>query len=101
MTGKAGTAVVIDGRIWHSTGRNVSGDDRIAALTYFSAPQFRTQENIAVGVAQEVLDEADDDLRALLGFKVWNGYGRIEWPDDPWIARGQRSLGELRPKGSG
>ena len=97
MTGKAGAAAVIDGRIWHSTGRNLGSADRVAALTYFTAPQFRTQENIAVGVAQEILDDADDDLRALMGFQVWNGYGRIENPKDSWITRGQRSLGELRP----
>ena len=94
----AGTAVVLDGRTWHSTGRNVGSGDRLAALTYFCAPQFRTQENLTVGTSQEVLDRASPELLALLGFKVWNGYGRIESPKDTCIRRGQSSLGELRPK---
>ncbi len=94
----AGTALVFDGRTWHSTGANVSDSPRIGVLTYFCGPQFRQQENMVAGTAPEVLDQASPDLLELLGFKLWQGYGRIESPHDESIVRGQTSLGELRPE---
>ena len=53
---------------------------------------------MVAGTAPEVLAEASPDLLALLGFKLWQGYGRIESPHDDYIARGQTSVGELRPE---
>ena len=41
--GSAGTVVILDGRIWHSTGPNHSDNLRIGIATYFCAPQFRQQ----------------------------------------------------------
>lgn len=94
----AGTAMIFEGRVWHSTGSNVSASSRIGALTYFCAPQFRQQENLVSGTKQEVLDNASQELLGLLGFKLWNGYGRIESPKAEWISRGETGLGELRPE---
>ena len=37
-------------------------------------------------------------LLALLGFKVWNAYGRIESPAVEFISPGETSLGEMRPE---
>ncbi|MAZ53393.1 MAG: hypothetical protein CMO31_05180 [Trueperaceae bacterium] len=91
----AGTAVIFDGRIWHGTGANISGGSRFGLLTTFCGPQFRTQENYTVGVAREVIEEASLDLLALLGLKIWNGYGRIESPTAEFIEPGETSLGEL------
>ena len=76
----AGTAVVLDARTWHGTGAHTGTEDRLALLSTFCGPQFRPQENLTMGTHREVIDGADDDLRALLGFKVWNAYGRIESP---------------------
>ncbi|MEM7128910.1 MAG: phytanoyl-CoA dioxygenase family protein [Chloroflexota bacterium] len=94
--GKAGTAMVFDGRIWHGTGANVSNVNRYGILTTFCGPMFRPQENFIVGTEQAVLDEASDDLLALLGFKIWNAYGRIESPTADYITREERSLSEMR-----
>jgi ectoine hydroxylase-related dioxygenase (phytanoyl-CoA dioxygenase family) len=91
----AGTAVIFDGRIWHGTGANASEGSRLGLLTTFCGPQFRTQENYTVGIAREVLDEASPDLLALLGLKIWNGYGRIESPTAGFIEPGEASFGEL------
>ena len=66
-------------------------------MTTFVAPQFRTQVNFTMATAPEVVAEADDDLLALLGFKIWNAYGRIESPVAGYITQGERSLGEMRP----
>ena len=96
--GVAGTAMLFDGRIWHGTGANVSDSQRLGVLTTFVAPQFRTQVNFTMATAPEVVAEADDDLLALLGFKIWNAYGRIESPVAGYIRQGERSLGEMKPK---
>ena len=80
VAGKAGTVLVIDGRIWHGTGANVTSNDRLTAITTFCGPQFRPQENYFVGVKPEVLAQADDHLKRLLGYKIWHSYGRTEDP---------------------
>ena len=94
--GIAGSAMLFDGRVWHGTGANISADQRLGVLTTFVAPQFRTQVNFTTATAPEVVAAADDDLLALLGFKIWNAYGRVESPVAGYIQQGQRSLGELR-----
>ncbi len=96
--GPAGTALIIDARIWHGTGANVTGGQRLALLTTFCGPQFRPQENFTVGTSPEVLNDAPPELLALLGFKVWNAYGRVENPAVEFISPGESSLGELRPE---
>ena len=94
----AGTAMVFEGRVWHSTGTNVSDAPRLGALSYFCAPQFRQQENLTVGTDPAVLKSAPPELLALLGFKVWQGYGRIESPADEYISPCETALGELSPE---
>ena len=83
----AGSALIIDGRLWHGTGANRTDGDRLVALTTFCGPQFRPQENYTLGVAEHVLREADSHLRGLLGFGVWNGYGRTGDPTDQFVGR--------------
>ena len=96
--GKTGTAMLFDGRIWHGTGANISEENRLGVLTTFVAPQFRTQENYTVGASKAVVDNASPDLLALLGFKIWNAYGRVESPVAEYIQQGEQSLGELKPR---
>ena len=96
--GPAGTAIVFDGRMWHGTGANVSDGPRLGVLSTFCGPQFRTQENLTVGTSKEVLENAPPELLALLGFKVWNAYGRVGSPAVDFIAPDEISLGELRPE---
>ena len=91
----AGTAIITDGRVWHGTGANIGNQLRYAVLTTFCGPQFRPQENFAIGVADEVLQEASPELLALFGFKVWNGYGRTGDPTVEFVDRNEIPLGEL------
>ena len=93
--GQAGTAMVFDGRLWHGTGANVSDVNRYGLLTTFCGPQFRPQENFTIGTRPEVLAEASPELLALLGFKIWSGYGRVESPVAEFVSQGEVSLGEL------
>ena len=80
VAGRAGTVLVIDGRIWHGTGTNVTSRDRLTVITTFCGPQFRPQENYFVGVEPAVLAAADSHLRSILGYKIWHAYGRTENP---------------------
>ncbi len=96
-TAAAGTALMVDGRTWHGTGANRGSSERRATLTTFCAPQFRPQENYTVGTRPEVLSQASDDLRALLGLKVWNAYGRTGHPTADFVTPGEDLIGELRP----
>ena len=96
----AGTAMVIDGRLWHGTGANITDEPRLGILQTMCGPQFRPQENYTVGVSTEILEDASPRLRALLGFKTWNAYGRVESPAVEFIYSKQESIGELIPHDS-
>lgn len=85
VAGSAGTVLVIDGRIWHGTGANVTPHDRLTVITTFCGPQFRPQENYFVGVKPEVLEAADEHLKGLLGYRIWHSYGRTEDPTAPYV----------------
>ncbi len=93
--GLAGTAMVFDGRLWHGTGANISDGNRYGLLTTFCGPQFRPQENFTIGARPELLKEASPELLALLGFKIWSGYGRVESPVAEYVSQDEQSLGIL------
>lgn len=82
--GPAGTALVFDGRVWHGTGANTTaGEQRHGVLTYFCRPWLRTQENYTLSTHPDVLAEADPELRALLGLRVWRTLGCVQGPWGP------------------
>ena len=89
--------MIFEGRTWHSTGANRSDQARIGLTTNFCAPQFRQQENLQLGTSPEVLEEASEELLALIGFKAWYGYGSLKPAQGEWVTRGHYALGELKP----
>lgn len=91
----AGTLLVFDGRLWHGNGANVGAPDRIGILSTFCAPQFRQQENMMLGLDRELWEEMPERLRARLGYKVWNGYGRVESAFSGFVSPFTRSHGVL------
>lgn len=94
--GKAGSILAFDGRTWHGTGRNLTSDPRIVLLMTFCGPQFRTQENFFLGLDPKVYETASDRLREILGFTIWNAYGRTEIaPHGARVSPDQRSFPEL------
>lgn len=97
--GPAGTAVLFEGRTWHSTGENRTGQLRVGLTTNFCAPQFRQQENFLLGTRPEVLESATPELLKLIGFKPWQGYGGYQNGHD-WNKRGVYALGEMVPESS-
>jgi len=91
----AGSALITDGRVWHGTGANTGDSNRNAVLTTFCGPQFRPQENFVAGTRREVVDAASEETLALLGFKVWWGYGRTGNPTTYMIDRDETPIGIL------
>jgi ectoine hydroxylase-related dioxygenase (phytanoyl-CoA dioxygenase family) len=94
---EAGTLMVFDGRLWHGTGANTGNSDRLGVLTTFCSPQFRQQENQTLGLDRDLWDKCSEKLKARLGFKVWNAYGRIESSMDYLIDIEPERIKELKP----
>ncbi len=93
----AGTLMVFDGRLWHGTGAHTGGGDRLGALATFCCPQFRQQENQTLGLDRALWSQISDKLKARLGFKVWNAYGRIEGEFGGMVTPEPERIGELKP----
>lgn len=93
----AGTLLLFDGRLWHGTGANTAGPDRLAVLATYCAPQFRQQENLTLGLDRKLWPQLSTKLKARLGFKVWNAYGRIEKEFGGFVSPDSQRVGELRP----
>ncbi len=96
--GPPGCAIITDGRIWHGTGANRSKLERRAILITYCGPQYRQQENYTIGTCPEVLANASDWLRELLGFRIWCGYGRIGDPTVDYVNPKDTLIGELMPE---
>lgn len=101
FSGKAGTAVVFDGRMWHATGGNItSNESRPMIFQYCNSPNFRQQENMHVGVLPSVVDQASNKLKERLGFKVWGAYNFNELVSKKtrWIGHEQPKYGVMKRK---
>lgn len=97
--GKAGTTCFFDARLWHGTGANRSGRPRVVILNYYTAPQFRPQQNYVVALRKEVRETASPELLRLLGFEPWEGYGAFETEAESileFLAGRERVIGEMR-----
>lgn len=94
--GRAGTALVFDGRTWHGAGANRTDKTRYAITCGYSAPQFRTLENYTRAMRPEVFETASPELLKRLGFKSWGIYGHAGNPSDDCIVDGSTALGVLQ-----
>lgn len=64
----AGTAAILDGRLWHQTGENrTRSERRIGLFAYYVKPWLRTQEVWPVSLAADVRRRATPLLRELVG----------------------------------
>jgi ectoine hydroxylase-related dioxygenase (phytanoyl-CoA dioxygenase family) len=80
----AGTALVMDGRIWHQAGPNSTEDQRRHGVqTYFCRPHMRQQTVFHLSLPSDLLERAQQSplLKRLLGFEVY--YGVIGVIDPP------------------
>jgi 5-dehydro-6-demethoxyfumagillol dioxygenase len=73
----AGAAIVMDGRLWHTSGVNTTQNEQRALLfALYSRSFLRQQMNWEVLLSEEAKQRLDDDARALLGMgPLGNVYG--------------------------
>ncbi|MBI2739396.1 MAG: phytanoyl-CoA dioxygenase family protein [Rhodospirillales bacterium] len=67
----AGSFVVMDGRLWHTSGANVSKDrERALLFGYYSRSFIRQQQNWNASLSAETIDALSPQLRAWLGMEA-------------------------------
>lgn len=79
-TGPAGTAFVLDGRLWHGTGLNTSSGQRTGLLAYYCRPFVRQQENFALSLDAGVRSRLEADERRLLGLEFYEYLNMVGGP---------------------
>ncbi|MEJ2178244.1 MAG: phytanoyl-CoA dioxygenase family protein [Gammaproteobacteria bacterium] len=94
-TGKAGSAVIFEGRTWHSADLNISNAPRYGITTYYGAPQFRQMLNFTYATRAEVLENISSRTEYLLGFKPWGGYGATGDQHADKIVKAEDQIGVL------
>ena len=68
---KAGSIAVMDGRMWHTSGANVSKDrERALLFGYYSRSFIRQQQNWNASLSPETIDGLSPHLRAWLGLEA-------------------------------
>lgn len=93
--GTAGSAIIWEGRTWHGSGVNSSADPRFGLTTFFGGPVVRALTNMTYATRPEVFDELDDEMKRLLGFAPWNGYGATDDPMAEFARPAIETVGEL------
>ena len=93
--GTAGSAVIFEGRTWHSADLNTSTAPRYGITTYYGAPQFRQMLNFTYATRQEVLERVSERTERLLGFAPWGGYGATGDQYAKRIVKAEDQIGEL------
>ena len=74
----AGSAVIWDARTWHASGRNDGNAPRIGITATYCGPQFRQLQNFTCGLRPEAQAALSEEMRALLGFELWQSYGATD-----------------------
>jgi ectoine hydroxylase-related dioxygenase (phytanoyl-CoA dioxygenase family) len=68
----AGSIIAMEGRVWHTSGRNVTVDeDRAMLFGFYSQPFVRPQWNHNVGLSAETQAGCSEIMRYRLGLDVW------------------------------
>ena len=74
----AGGAVVWDARTWHASGRNASDAARIGISATYCGAQFRQLQNHALALRPTAFAGLSDEMRELLGFRLFSSYGATD-----------------------
>jgi ectoine hydroxylase-related dioxygenase (phytanoyl-CoA dioxygenase family) len=83
---KAGDIIVLDGRLWHTSGSNVTkGEDRAILFTFYTHPLLRPVVNWTAKLSKELQDSLSRDMRQWLGLDVYGNVliiGDMRYMDD-------------------
>jgi fumagillin biosynthesis dioxygenase len=67
----AGSILAMEGRVWHTSGRNVTaGEDRPLLFGYYTKPFVRPQWNFTASLRPEVQARCSPTMRYRLGLDV-------------------------------
>lgn len=74
--GSAGDMIVMDGRVWHTSGANVTADeDRALLFGYYTAPYLRQQVNWTAKLPREIQDSLGEQMKEWLGLNPVGNIG--------------------------
>lgn len=65
----AGAMIVIEGRCWHRTGRNLTDRPRAGVFNWYTLPIYMPQENWFVSLNPAIRQFGSETLQTLLGFR--------------------------------
>jgi ectoine hydroxylase-related dioxygenase (phytanoyl-CoA dioxygenase family) len=85
--GPAGTALLLDSRVWHSVGRNTTDRRRHVLVTYFNRSFMRAHENHFLSLRPELEPTLHEKVRVMLGYRCTLGLGAIEAPVEGRFSR--------------
>ncbi len=72
FTAPAGSIVAMEGRMWHTSGRNVTADEQRGLLFgFYCQPFVRPQWNHSVGLSPAVQATMSPVMRTRLGLDAW------------------------------
>ena len=72
----AGSIVAMDGRLWHTSGANVTeNEDRPLLFAYYSKPFVRPQWNFSASLPRETKKRFSQEMRTRLGLDPWLNVG--------------------------
>lgn len=73
----AGSMVVMEGRVWHKTGNNVTLDQtRAGIFAWYTPPIYLPQENWWLSLDPSIRQFGSDDLLVLFGYRV-TSFGKV------------------------
>lgn len=76
---KAGSIICMEGRIWHTSGKNITIDqDRALLFGAYNAPFLRGQINWAAGLSEETKKTLTPEMRDWLGVDARANTGRVK-----------------------
>jgi len=68
ITGKAGTIVAFDGRLWHAAGKNITDSPRRCLTVSFTLPFLKPQLDYIRCFGIEAVEAMSENLKQLLGY---------------------------------
>ncbi|KAI0381320.1 hypothetical protein F5Y04DRAFT_288933 [Hypomontagnella monticulosa] len=100
--GRAGTALVMDSRLWHATGLNTeTSGERPILITIFVRLFIRRRENYFLSLRPEVEAKISNRIKRLLGFYTTGALGGVEGEirEGIYVKRVENPIGPLREAG--
>ncbi|OQV06490.1 hypothetical protein CLAIMM_11047 [Cladophialophora immunda] len=82
---KAGSILIMDGRVWHTSGENISNEDRALLFGYYTVPFLRQQVNWSEKFDEQTKQSFSPELKEWLGLTINANLGRalnLKYLDD-------------------